>query len=220
MTGKYKSGIKVITKLPNITKVQIATAFAAQINNSLEEHAKSLQVLAIQSEIPEELYGPIQDFFEIVIQSSDQYDLSLKQLKTDQLKKMQALKSAAEIFGNLIFRKMEKTITKGGKLSPVICQLIADVNHFIQQLEMTHHSYTPGMSTNTRPVNWSLREAVYSHILEHQLKLGVGKYPNLNAAQLRARNLGHHLSDRTYREIKALHKEGTLFHYTQPRKRQ
>ena len=63
MAGKYKSGIKVIAKGPAITKVQIVSAFALQINNILERHAKSLQTLDVQSEIPKELYTPIQDFF-------------------------------------------------------------------------------------------------------------------------------------------------------------
>ena len=91
---------------------------------------------------------------------------------------------------------------------------------FIQNQEKTHNSYTPGKSPNVRPVNWSLREDVHNHIREHQSKFGADQYPNLNAAQSRAKTKGHQLSERTYREIKTMHKNGTLFYYIQPNKRQ
>lgn len=217
MTGKYKSGIKVDTKAPPISKVQIAAVFAAQINNSLVAHAMSLQDLDAQSEIPKELYNPIQDFFAKVIESSDQYKRSLKQINTTHLKKTQALISHVQNFETLMTLTLSKSTADEGKLLPVIRQLISDVHHFVEQQGRTHNSYVPGMSPNTRPVNWSLREAVCSHILEYQSIVGAGKYPNLNAAQLRARSNGHQLSDRTYREIKAMHKDGTLFHYIQPK---
>jgi hypothetical protein len=215
MTGKYKSGIKVIEKRTLITKVQIATNSAKQINNSLESHAKSLQELDAQSEIPKLLYTPIQDFFAIVIQSSDQYKTSLKQINTNHLKQTQALKSAAENLETLMNEAVDKSITKKTKLILVIRQLTSDVLYFIKQQEMTHHSYSPGMRPNTAPVNWALRTAVYEHILAHQEKFGVGTYPNLNVAKRHASKNEHTLSERTYRDIKRLHKGGTLFHYMQ-----
>jgi len=220
MTGKYKSGVKVAAKEAAVTKVQIAAAFARQMNASLENHAKSLQDLDTQSEVPKELYTPIQDFFANVIQASDQYKPNLKQLTTKILKKTLVLKSAVENLQGLTTKQINQPTTGERKLIPVLRQLMSDVDHFIRQQEMTHDSYTPGKNPNTRPVNWSIRKAVYDHILDHQSKFGAGRYPNLNAAQIRARSNGHQLSDRTYREIKTMHKDGTLFHYIQPRKRQ
>jgi hypothetical protein len=216
----YKSGIKVIEKNSSATKVQIATAIANQMNRALENHAKSLRHLDSQTEIPKKLYGPIQDFFKIIIRASDQYKPSLKQLTTNHLKQTQALKLAAENFESLTSRTLSRSNTGGYKLLTVLRLLVSDVNYFIQQQEMTHHSYTPGMSPNTRPVNWSLREDVHAHIIEYQSKFGFGKYPNLNAAQIRAQKNGHQLPERTYRDIKTMHMNGTLFHYIQKRKRQ
>lgn len=220
MTGIYKSGVKVAAKEAAVTKVQIAAAFATQMNASLENHAKSLQNLDMQSEVPKALYTPIEDFFASVIQSSDQYTPNLKQLTTKMLKKTLDLKSAVEKLHGLTTRQINQPTTGGRKLFTVLQLLMSDVDHFIQQQEMTHDSYTPGKNPNTGPVNWSIRKAVHDHILDHQSKFGVGHYPNLNAAQIRARSNGHQLSDRTYREIKTMHTNGTLFHYIQPKKRQ
>ena len=220
MAGKYRSGIKVKEKNSAPTKVQIATIFANQMNRALEAHATSLKQLDSQTAIPKKLHSPIQVFFGIVIQASDQYKPNLKQLTTTHLKQTQALRLAARNFEILTYRTLSKSNTGGTKLAHVLRNLIADVHHFIQQQEMTHHSYTPGMSPNVRRVNWQLREDVHAHIIEYQSKFGFEKYPNLNAAQTRAQKNGHQLPERTYREIKTMHKNGTLFHYAQARKRQ
>lgn len=220
MAGKYRSGIKVKEKNSVPTKVQIATAFADQMNRALDTHATSLQQLDSQAAIPKILHAPIQVFFGIVIQASDQYKPNLKQLTTTHLKQTQALRLAARNFEILTNRTLSKSKAGATKLAQVLRNLISDVLYFIQQQEMTHHSYTPGMSPNVRRVNWSLREDVHAHIIEHQSKFGFGRYPNLNAAQTRAQKNGHQLPERTYREIKTMHKNGTLFHYAQARKRQ
>jgi hypothetical protein len=220
MAGKYRSGIKVKEKDSVPTKVQFATAFADQMDRALDTHAASLQQLDSQTAIPKKLHTPIQVFFGIVIHASDQYKPNLKQLTTTHLKKTQALRLAATNFESFTNRTLSKSNAGGTKLIQVLRDLISDVHHFIQQQEMTHHSYTPGMSLNVRPVNWALREDVHAHIIEHQSIFGFGKYPNLNAAQIRAQKNGHQLPPRTYREIKTMHKNGTLFHYAQTRKRQ
>lgn len=220
MAGKYKSGIKVKEKNAPPSKVQIATAFADQMNRALDSHATYLQQLDSQTAIPNKLRASIQGFFGIVIQTSDQYKPNLKQLTTKHLKQTQALRLAARNFESLTNRTLSKSNAVGTKLIQALRDLISDVHHFIQQQEMTHHSYTPGMSLNVRPVNWELREDVHAHIIEHQSIFGFGKYPNLNAAQIRAQKNGHQLPPRTYREIKTMHKNGTLFHYAQTRKRQ
>jgi hypothetical protein len=220
MAGTYKSGVKVKEKNSVHSKVQIATAFANQLNQALKLRAKSLRHLDAESAIPQKLYVPIEKFFETVIQASDQYKPSLKQLTTNHLKKTKALALSAEYFEIIANKALSKSNKGDRKLLVVLQNLISDVYHFIKQQEMTHHSYTLGMSPNTRPVNWELREAVNAHIIEHQKKFGETEYPNLNAAQIRARASGHKLSGRTYREIKSMHENGTLFHYVQARKRQ
>jgi hypothetical protein len=98
MAGKYKLGVKVKEKTPSVTTVQIAIKFANQMNSSLEEHAEYLQRLDQKGEIPEKLYAPIQDFFAIVIRSSDQYKTGLNHLTKNHLKKILLLKSVAENF--------------------------------------------------------------------------------------------------------------------------
>jgi hypothetical protein len=220
MAITYKSGIKVKEKDSTPTKVHVASVFANQMNRALESYADSLQQLNAKAEVPKKLYLPIQAFFGAIIPVSDQYKPTLKQLTTNHLKKTQALKLYAENFESLANRALSRSKTADSKLLLVLHQLISDVHHFIQQQEMTHYSYTPGMSPNVRPVNWGLREAVNVHIIEHQKKFGTDQYPNLNAAQLRARSSGHTLSDRTYRELKTMHGNGTLFNYAQTRKRQ
>jgi hypothetical protein len=220
MAGKYKLGIKVKEKNSVPTKVQIATAFADQMNRALDTHAASLQQLDSQTAIPKKLHAPIQVFFGIIIQASDQYKPNLKQLTTKHLKKTQSLRVAAINFERLTNGTLNKSNTRNTKLELVLLNLISDVTHFIQQQEMTHHSFTPGASPNARPVNWALREHVHAHIIEYQSKFGFGKYPNLNAAQIRAQKNGCELPARTYREIKTMHRSGTLFHYIQKRKRQ
>jgi hypothetical protein len=220
MAGKYKLGVKVEEKTPCTTNVQIAIKFASQINRSLEEHAQSLQKLDQQGEIPEKLYAPIQDFFAIVIQSSDQYNPSLKQITKNHLKQLFLLKSTAESFEVAINQKLKKSSTGNRKTLHILHQLIFDVHLFIQKLDLTHNSYKPGTRPNVRPVNWLLRADIHDLILEHQSKFGEGQYPHLRAAQIRAKEKEHQLPDRTYREIKTMHKNGTLFHYIQPNKRQ
>lgn len=131
MTGKYKSGVKVAAKEAAVTKVQIAAAFARQMNASLENHAKSLQDLATQSEVPKELCTPIQDFFANVMQASDQYKPNLKQLTTKILKKTLVLKSAVENLQGLTTKQINQPTTGERKLIPVLRQLMSDVDHFI-----------------------------------------------------------------------------------------
>jgi len=220
MEGKFKSGQRVVAKAPVVTKVQIAARYAARLSTNLEFHAKSLQTLDTQSEIPAELYTPIRDFFAAVIESSDQYRPSLKQLTKKHLKKTQDLRSAIERLEKLTIKSMDQKREMESKLYTVLQELVSDVHHFIRMQSMTHESYTPGTSPNVGPVNWSLRQVIYDHITEYQSEFGSRKYPNLNAAQIRAKKSGHKLPERTYREIKLMHKNGTLFDYIQPIKRQ
>jgi hypothetical protein len=219
MAGKYKSGIQVQDKTPEVTKVQFAQAFATQLNWSLAINAQSLQQLDAEGEVSSELYGRIQDFFSLAITTSDMYSPSLRKLQAAHLKGLQTLKIASEDFEKLATPPLQQEPIVSIRLLSVLKELITDVLHFVQQVEMTYDSFTPGKKPNVRPVNWPLRLAVNSHIEEHQKTAGAGKYPNLNAAQTRAKKNEHVLSDRTYREIKKMHKNGTVFHYVQPRKR-
>ena len=220
MAGKYKSGIQVQDKTPEVTKVQFAQAFATQLNWALAIHAQSLQQIEAEDDISIELCGKIQDYFSLVTTTSDMYTPSLRKLQAAHLKGLQDLKIASENFEKLGTTTLQQEPIVSIKLLPVIEELISDVLHFIHQVEMTYYLFTPGTRPNVRPVNWPLRLAVNSHIEEHQKTAGAGKYPNLNAAQTRAKKKEHDLSERTYREIKTMHKNGTVFHYVQPRKRQ
>ncbi len=220
MAGKYKSGIQVQDKTPEVTKVHFAKRSAVILNRELAIHAQSLQQIEAEDDISSELCGKIKDYFSLVITTSDMYPPSLQKLQAAHLKGLQALKIASENFEKLGTTTLQQEPIVSIKLLPVIEELISDVLHFIHEEEKTYDSFTPGKRPNVRPVNWPLRLAVNSHIEEHQKTAGAGKYPNLNAAQTRAKKNEHDLSERTYREIKTMHKNGTLLHYVQPRKRQ
>lgn len=217
MTGIYKSGVRVATKASTPANVEFAAAFAAQIICALERHAKVLRALKANDSVPNRLYGPIQDLFGIAVKASIQYSNSLKHLTGRHLKQTQDLTRATIAFELLFTDNTFKQEPTSKRLLVVLRSLTAHTRHFVRQIELTHHSFRPGARPNIRPVNWSLRCHVLVHIEEHQAKYGLGIYPNLNAAQIRARKEGHRLSDRTYRALKNMHKRGTLLHYTQPK---
>ena len=147
--------------------------------------------------------------------ASSSYGNGPKHLTDRHLKPIRDLGTAINKFELFMCGTTCKQEPPKKRLIVALRSLVVHTRYFVRQIEMTHGSFTPGLRPNIRPVNWPLRCDVLAHIEEYQARYGLGKYPNLNAAQIRARGKGQ--SDRTYRALKNMHKQGTLLHYIQPK---
>jgi len=99
------------------------------------------------------------------------------------------------------------------ELTSSLTQLFDALDHFIEQVEMTTHSYEPGKRLPHAQTRFHVKTAIERFITETPVHSTKKKFPPYKVLYRFLAKRGLTISDRMYREYKKQLKEGTFNHY-------
>lgn len=99
------------------------------------------------------------------------------------------------------------------ELASSLTQLFNALDHFIEQVEMTTHSYEPGKRLPHAQIRFHVKTAIERFIMETPVHSTKKKFPPYKVLYRYLEKRGMTISDRMYREYKKQLKAGTFNHY-------
>ena len=221
-TQTFKQGKRRIKKTKNDDRKVITKNFIEQLNSALACRARELEVIDAATAIPTPLANLISDFYKLVIQASDGISSHRGKAPPRTLKIVEGLTQPLQKFQASAHGGMPAS-TPSSATYAILDELIADVAHFIQQIEMTQASVilvggAPRM--RNRPIKRDAKAALEKIVIAYQKRHGTGEFPKngVTLAQLKAR--GYVISARTLRDWRGQMTNNTFGHFAQSKKRQ
>jgi len=213
----FKQGKKYTRKAKNDERKIIMRNRINQLDLALVDRARELEAVHAAQAIPNPLATLILDFFSVVIQVSDGTKNHRGKAPPTTLKSAKGLTQPLQSFKVNVDAFLPASTTSP-VLRDVLSELIADVAHFIQQIQMTHSMITvvdgkPLM--RNRPVKQDAKAAFAEIVYEYQKIHGVAVFPKrgYTLAQLKAR--GYDVSLRTLQGWRSQMTNNTFGHFVQ-----
>lgn len=213
----FKQGKKYTRKAKNDERKLIMQNRINQLDLALEDRARELDAVHAAQAIPKPLATLILDFFSVVIQVTEGTKKHRGKAPPTTLKSAKGLTQPLQSF-QVNVQGLASTSTTSPALRDVLYELIADVAHFIQQIEMTHSMVTvvngkPLM--RNRPVKQDAKIVFAELVNEYQKIHGVAAFPKRGhtLAQLKAR--GYDVSPRTLQGWRTQMTNNTFGHFVQ-----
>ena len=143
--------------------------------------------------------------------------ITLKPLMTSRTPRSY-LNSAQELKNWTLLQKpslneLTSTLECHVELTSSLTQLFDALDHFIEQVEMTTHSYEPGKRLPHAQTRFHVKTAIERFITETPVHSTKKKFPPYKVLYRYLAKRGLTISDRMYREYKKQLKEGTFYHY-------
>jgi len=219
-TGIYVMGRKIKRGQPAPkTKAQFAKAFGRQLYRALQERAIELRELDRQNLVDQSLTGPIQTFWNDVIEVHDKTARLDIHITTSLMTKVRQLKKELEDFNAHIDQNLECTKAEHLLLGMSLAELCEDVRHFTRQIEETHLAIAADDSDKkqpNRPTDWEKKE-FFIQMVDDYMDQYSGRFPPHNILIKRMSLKGYKLPERTYRDWKKQYRNGTFEYFVQER---
>jgi hypothetical protein len=201
---------------------RLIRAFVHQLNRALETRASELTDLHIENAMPVKLAVLIRTFFQLVIKLNDETTKHTRRSPPKTFSNAVGLIPALEEFE--INAGLLVPLTKDGLLlCTVLNELLDDVHHFVQSIQLTHVSVRIAQGRpvlRNRPSNINAMTAYAAIVRAHQVHHGAEKFPKPSTVHKQLEDLGHVVPERTLRDWKHQMKNRTFGDYVQNRKRQ
>jgi len=218
----FKQGRKYTRKAKNDERKIIMRNFVHQLDFALVFRARELEAIHAAQAIPNPLATLILDFFSAVIQVSDGTKNYRGKAPPTTLKSAKGLTQPLQSFKVNVDAFLPAS-TSSPVLRDVLSELIADVAHFIQQIQMTHSMITvvdDKLLLRNRPAKYEARVKFAELVGAYQQLHGTAKFPKSSDLLAQLKTIGHIISARTLRDWRAQMHNDTFWHFVQNRKRQ
>ena len=201
------------------TKAQFAKAFGWQLYKALQERAIELRELDQKKIVDPSLTGPIQDFWNEILEVHDKTEKLGIHITTSLMNRVNRLKKISEDFDTYVDKNLNCTRAEHLLLGMTLAELCEDVHHFTRQIVITHFSISIDDTNKKlpfRPTDWEKKESFIQEICEYQGQRG-GKFPPHNILAKRMALKGYKLPERTYRDWKKQLLSGKFKYFVQDR---
>ncbi len=201
------------------TKAQFAKAFGRQLYRALQERAIELRELDRQNLVDKSLTGPIQNFWNDVLEVHDKTARLGIRITKSLMSKVYQLKKVLEDFDAHIDLNLKCTKAEHLLLGMSLAELCEDVRHFTRQLEETHFAIAADDSNKklpNRPTDWEKKELFFREVNEYMDQYS-GRFPSHNILVRRMSLKGYELPERTYSQWKKQYRNGKFEHLVQGR---
>jgi hypothetical protein len=219
-TGIYVRGLLIKRGQPAPkTKAQFAKAFGRQLYKALQVRAIELRELDQQNLVDPSLTGPIQNFWNDVLEVHDKTARLDIHITTSLMAKVCQLKKVLEDFDAYVDKNLDCTRAEHLLLGVTLADLCEDVHHFTRQIVITHFSISVDDTNKKlpfRPTDWEKKESFIQEVYAYQGQRE-GKFPPHNILAKRMALKGYKLPERTYRDWKKQFLSGKFKHFVQDR---
>jgi len=203
----------------DLTRKDFMRGFAFQLHKSLQERAFELLHLHDSFGLSIVVQNNILDFYSLINEKNLLIWNSNKVIVKEVLSRANEIKNPLKEFCIEIESLAPQTLT-GLLLLCIIDELIEDVKHYIRSIQITYHikAVVHGrIKIPNRPTNVKAKILFNSIILEHQENFGLGLYPKTKEIKRLLIVAECNVPERTLRDWKKQHIQGTLMHFIQNR---
>jgi len=162
----------------------------------------------------------INNFFKLLIATTDKTTKHTGRTPPRTWNDAKALRPTLEAFQEDVDRLITNSDVNQLHLADALYELCIDVKHYSKSIEQTYFSYTfrgSAVAMRNRPPKNKARAAFMKLVTAHRAGQKSTSYPKDKFTLQQLEKSGHKVSERTLRLWKQQLKNGTFWHYIQPK---